>query len=308
MIDILMAVYNGEKYLTQQLDSILNQSFADWTLFIRDDGSSDGTPSIVDKYVSLYPGKIVKLTSANGAGGSKYNFYELLKNSSADYIMFADQDDVWEKDKVKEAYNRIIEEEKRIGSGKPVLCHSDLRVADGELNIVSDSMFKMQKLDSGKNGLNDYLVQNNVTGCTVIINKTLKEMCRNMPKEAIMHDWWLALIAAAFGKVCYIEKTYILYRQHGNNVVGSKNLKSPIYLLKKLFNRAEVKETLEKTYAQAKAFLSEYETELSSEQKDIVEAYISLKKPGKLKKYAVIKKYGFMKSGLARKLGYLLFI
>lgn len=308
MIDILLAVYNGEKYIKAQLDSILGQTCEDWRLLIRDDGSKDNTLAIVNEYMSKYPEKIYLITDETNAGGAKYNFYQILKASTSDYIMLADQDDVWDKNKVQNAYNRIIQEEESVGKNKPVLCHGDLCVVDGNLNVINASMANMQKLDPQKNKLNDYLVQNNVTGCTVIFNKALRDMCRSMPKEAVMHDWWFALIASAFGKVCYMERAEILYRQHGNNTEGAKNLKNPIYLLKRLFNRKQIKKNLSKTYFQARAFYNEYENELNSSQKEIINAYISLEKSNKIRKYMIIKKYGFMKSGFARKLGYILFV
>ena len=308
MIDILMATYNGEKYLRQQIDSILNQSFTDWRLIIRDDGSHDNTLSIINEYTENHKDKIILLSDNEKSCGAKYNFFCLIKNSLSEYVMLADQDDVWEKDKVKHAYDNIVKMEGQVPDYTPVLLYGDLKVTDSSLNIVSRSMFQMQKLDGSKNEFRDYLVQNNVTGCTVIFNSHLRKMCSLMPENAIMHDWWLALIAAAFGRTFYMKDNDILYRQHGNNTEGAKNLKSPVYLLKKLFNRSEVKATLINTYNQAEAFKEIFGKNLDEKNKEIIDAYISLKNSGKLKKYRIIKKYGFMKSGLARKLGYILYI
>lgn len=308
MIDILMAVYNGEKYLSQQIDSILNQSFHDWQLLIRDDGSSDSTAGIIALYADRHPEKIRLVYSKSDKKGSKYNFFELIKASDSEYVMLADQDDVWEKDKVKKAYEHIRKAEKKTGQNKPVLCHSDLKVADRDLNIINPSMFEMQKLDPAKRQFKDYLVQNNVTGCTVIFNRALASMTKKMPEEAIMHDWWLALEAAAFGRVFFMKDSDILYRQHGNNTEGAKNLRSTKYLIKKLFNKTQVRQTLENTYRQAEAFFNEYEDSLDNEFKEVVKAYLSIREAPKLKKYMIMKKYGFMKSGFVRRLGYILFV
>ena len=308
MLDIFMAPYNGEKYLKEQIDSILNQTYKDWRLLVRDDGSTDRTVAIINEYVSRYKDKIILIEDNINAGGAKYNFFEIMKRSSSDYIMFADQDDVWERDKVSHAYNYIVRAEKKNGTHIPLLLYSDLKVADSSLKIMDTSMFRMQKLDRSKIRFKDYLVQNNATGCTVIFNRELRELCSVMPSAAIMHDWWLALIAAAFGRVYYMASKDILYRQHGNNTEGAKNLKSLTYLLKRVFGRSEIKKNLMDTYSQAEAFGAVFGSKLNRENKEILSAYISLKNSKKLKKYSIIKKWGFMKSGLARKIGYYMYI
>ena len=308
MIDILMAVYNGEKYLEEQLESIINQSFSKWQLIIHDDGSKDSSLAIIQKYEKKYPEKIKAIYDDMKFGSSKDNFVHLMKYSKADYVMFADQDDVWEKDKVKHSYMTIRKLETKMPAGLPILVHGDLEVVNEHLETVSASLFQMQKLDYKKSKFKDYLVQNNVTGCTIIINKILKELCCDMPKEAIMHDWWLALTASAFGCVYGINKSDIKYRQHENNVEGAKNLHSPVYLAKKVCNKKEIKETLWRTYSQAEAFFYMYKKKLDNNTKKMLLAYISLNKGTKLYKYKIILKYGFMKSGFIRKLGYLLYI
>lgn len=308
MIDILMAVYNGEKYLEEQLESIINQSFSKWQLIIHDDGSADNSLAIIQKYETKYPEKIKVIDDSIKFGSSKNNFAHLMKYSKADYIMFADQDDVWERDKVKHSYKIIRKLEAKMSAEIPILVHGDLEVVNEHLETVNASLFQMQKLDYKKSKLKDYLVQNNVTGCTVIMNKILKDLCYDMPKEAIMHDWWLALTASAFGCVYGVNKSDIKYRQHGNNVEGAKNLHSLAYLTKKLCNKKEVKETLWRTYSQAEAFFYMYKEQLDYNTKKMILAYISLNNNTKLYKYKIIFKYGFMKSGFIRKLGYLLYI
>ncbi len=308
MIDILMATYNGEKFIGEQIKSIVDQSYTDWTLLIHDDGSTDSTISIIEEYVKMYPEKIKFILDGVKTGGAKNNFYHLMKLSSAEYIMFADQDDIWEVDKVQLAYDVISKNEKKLGKEMPILCHSDLVVVDSKLKVINDSFFDMQKLDHCKNRFSDLLVQNNITGCTTIFNKALLDKCRTMPAEAIMHDWWLGLVASAFGVVCFMGGKKIRYRQHGNNTEGAKNLKSPIYLLKKVFNKKEISESLYKTYIQADVFYKEYMDELSEENAEIVEAYLSLSTDSKIERLKTIKKYGFMKSGLVRKISYLFFV
>ena len=308
MIDIIMAVCNGEKYIKEQIDSILNQTHQDWRLLIHDDGSIDNTVSIIDEYMEKYPQKICLLADGVVTGGAKYNFFHLMKEADADYIMFSDQDDVWEKDKVLKSYEFINKREKELGKDVPILCHSDLKVVDSKLNIINESFFDMQQLSKTKNHFNDLLVQNNITGCTVIMNKALKQLCKEMPDRAIMHDWWLGLLASSFGKIYHMEHKEILYRQHDNNTEGAKNLKSVKYLVKKLFNKREIYDSLNKSYAQAAAFNQIYGSQLSNENKDILRGYLLMKRASKFEKWSLMREYGFMKSGMVRKISYIFFV
>lgn len=308
MIDILMAVYNGEKYIKEQIESIISQTNTDWRLMIHDDGSNDKTIDIVEKYVEKYKNKIVLVSDGVKTGGAKNNFFHLMKLSNADYIMLADQDDIWERGKVEFAYKSIRQAEKYNGENIPILCHSDLNVVDENKKMINSSFFDMQKLDSKKNKFKDLLLQNNITGCTVIFNKVLNDLCISMPKEAIMHDWWLGIIAAAFGNICYMDKTAIMYRQHANNTEGAKNLKSFRYLIGKMLKVGEMKDAIDKTYVQAEKFYEIFSDKLSIEDAQVIQAYISLKKINKLERIKVIKKFGFMKTGLVRKIVYVLIV
>lgn len=306
MIDIIMATYNGEKYIREQLDSIISQSYKKWKIIIHDDGSCDNTVDIIKDYAQKYPEKIKYIDDNVKTGGAKNNFAYLLNFVTSDYIMFSDQDDVWENNKVEKAIKTIKSMERKYGD-IPVLVHGDLMVVDSELNLINSSMFKMQKLNKKKSSFRDLLVQNNITGCTVIINKKLAEMGKNIPKEAIMHDWWLALIAAAFGKIGFMDNAGILYRQHENNTEGAKNIGSLKYITKKIANKTEIRNTLMLTYMQAEAFIERFGEKLELKNLGEAKAYISMKDADKIKKYSIILGYGFMKSGLIRKIGYLLY-
>lgn len=308
MVDILMATYNGEKYLKQQIDSILEQTYEDWKIIIHDDGSSDNTLDIVKEYVMKYPEKILWIDDKISTGGAKNNFFHLFQHADAPYIMLSDQDDVWQKDKIKNAVAEIKSAEKKYGQDIPLLGHSDLKVVDEKLNIMNISFFDMQRLNFKKSGLAAMLVQNNITGCTTIFNQCLKNMCKEMPEEAIMHDWWLGLVANAFGKVFFMDNNDIQYRQHGNNTEGAKNLKSPTYLLKKFFKKKEMKDSLLFTYKQAVGFKRVFDKQLDDKNREILDAYISLENLGKLKKLKLMKKYGFIKTGLVRMIGQIMYI
>lgn len=219
-IDILMATYNGEKYLSEQIDSILDQTFQDWRLVIHDDGSRDETVRIINAYVEKYPNKIVHIDDGIRTGGAKNNFFHLMKFVQAEYIMFSDQDDVWEKEKVEITYSEMKKNEI---NDVPCLVFTDLKVVDFDLNLISNSLKSYQKLQMPKN-LEDSLLRNCVTGCTMMINSALYQSM-TYPRDALMHDWWCMIeVFKSKGKLVFVEKSPILYRQHADNEVGARKI------------------------------------------------------------------------------------
>lgn len=267
MIDILMAVYNGEKYIEEQLLSIINQSYKDWRLIISDDCSTDRTIEILKYYQQLYFGKIVIHENNISSGSAKNNFYKLLDYTSSQYIMFSDQDDVWKSNKIAVTYNKILEMEKKYGNEMPLLVHTDLCVVDNELNVINGSLFSMQEMDCNRDKLNNLLIENVVTGCTIMVNRPLLNLIYEKPQNSLMHDMWLALIAAAFGKIGFVSESTILYRQHSNNSVGAKNVGSWHYYKDKLMSRKDIHAVLIAQYKQADEFVSMYFHKLSVEKR-----------------------------------------
>lgn len=211
---VLMSTYNGEKYIREQLDSIQNQDYSNKFLLIRDDGSTDNTIPIIQEYqqrfsnISLIIGKNI---------GVWRSFFELCKeaNGKAEYYALADQDDYWMPDKISAAVT-IIENYK---SKIPFLYAGNKTLVDSTLQpIQSEIDYSFEQIPSFGNAL----VENICTGCTCVMNQALlTEVCKYMPEKVIMHDWWIYLIATVFGTVIYDTNSYILYRQHGENVYGT---------------------------------------------------------------------------------------
>lgn len=220
-IDILLATYNGQKYLAEQIDSILSQSYQDWQLLIRDDESCDDTPSIIRDYTAKYPSKIKLIEDNSGHLGVSSNFQRLLEKSTSEYIMFSDQDDVWLPSKIEATLNLMKVTEKEYPN-KPILVHTDLKVVDSQLRTIAESTWQYQGTspETG-NDLHKVIFQNVATGCTIMINREAKASSLPIPKEAVMHDWWIIINVAKHGKVVYIPDQLVLYRQHSNNVVGA---------------------------------------------------------------------------------------
>jgi len=302
-IAIIMSSYNGAEHLPRQISSILNQSYKDWQLFIRDDNSSDNTLDIIEDYARRYPDKVNLIRGEKRNIGISESFLSLLNYVESDYVMFCDQDDVWLSDKIKVTFDKMRETEEKFGFGTPVLIHTDLKVVDEGLNIVSDSLWRYQHLNPEKGKtLNRLLVQNVVTGCTMMINKALKNKIRFFPKQAIMHDWWASLVAAAFGKIDYVPTSTILYKQHDNSSIGAKEWDMG-YMMKMAGLGKGMKATLQKTRVQAGAFLDTFRDELSSEYSNLLDAYSNMDNQDFFNKRFNLIKYRFFKIGFLRNIG-----
>lgn len=307
MVDILMAVYNGEKYVAEQIDSVLAQSETDWHLFICDDMSKDRSFEIISGYGEKYPDKITVRRSTSPTGSAQANFMSMLPLARSEYIMFSDQDDFWEKDKIRLTLAKMRELEAEHGD-IPLLVHTELAIADSELNITHSRFTEFQGLDPKANTLNRLAVQNNVTGCTVMINRPLLELVRDIdPKNMLMHDWWFAMAAAAFGKIGFVDTPTIRYRQHGNNQLGAVNNRSLAGAAKIVSQRMKTKKRVSITYTQAKNFLDIYRDILPSDAKKCLELYTDIPRRNKLARIFLLIRYGFLKQNFLTAAGQLVF-
>lgn len=226
IVQVLMSTYNGEKYIREQLDSILKQTYPFVEILIRDDGSSDGTISILKEYSDRYEN--VTYYQGNNVGVIQ-SFLQLLRDSddSAEYFSFADQDDVWLPEKIE----RAVEKLKGRNCDLPLLYCSDQYVTDEKLNII--------KIDEKKArpSFGNALVQNICTGCTAVMNHALRELVnQTKPVNIVMHDWWFYILASLKGEVIYDDTPHMYYRQHGSNEWGAKTGKWTVlkYRLKQL--------------------------------------------------------------------------
>jgi rhamnosyltransferase len=219
---IALATYDGAAYLVEQIESIRSQTFTAWTLLIRDDGSRDSTRLILDHYALIDRRiEIVQDTAERlGAAGNFSRLATLALERGASAVFFADQDDVWFPDKMARTLERLHIAEERLGAEQPILVHTDLRLIDGGGQLIDRSFMEFQRIhDSGRRALTTLLVQNYVTGCAMIVNRPLLRFGLPVPAEALMHDWWLALCAAACGSIEFVPAATVAYRRHGSNAV-----------------------------------------------------------------------------------------
>lgn len=257
MIDILLSTYNGSRWLREQIDSILGQSYGGWRLLIRDDGSTDDTIAIIDEYVSLYPNKIVRLEESRNIGCVRsYEF--LLYASTAEYIGFADQDDIWLPKKLEHMLKRLMYREKQESSETPIVVCSDLRVVDSELAVIDESFWHMVRLRPDLLQTPQQLgTCNYVTGCAMLFNRRAKELSLPFMEHAYMHDAVVALTCLYKGGPILISpEKDILYRQHTGNVIGAVRVSKGLpYLWSKLLTVGSVWKCNRRNYLQAKDIL-----------------------------------------------------
>ena len=212
-IVILLSTYNGEDYLAEQLDSLLKQTYSNFIIIIRDDASTDSTEQIINHYVERNQGKIHKLSSINSNVGPSSSFGLLIKyvikektalGFSRLYMMLCDQDDIWTEKKLEVQMSEMLNAEQK-SPDVPILVHSDLKVVDESKKVIAESFVEYQGLEIKRNKFTNIVISNLVTGCTALFNEELAQIALPIPDTAIMHDWWLALIASAFGRVIHID-------------------------------------------------------------------------------------------------------
>lgn len=210
MVQVLMSTYNGEKYVREQIDSILGQTYQDIQVLIRDDGSQDGTLFILKDYSEKYNN--IKYYSGENLG-TQNSFYDLFDHvdDAAEYIATCDQDDVWYPDKIESAVQCLD------SLKEPGLYCCRTQITDENLNPLKDKLRDY----TPKIAFGNALIENICTGCTMVVNRQFYNLVKNKwPQKSLIHDWWFYLTAVSFGKVFYDNQPHIYYRQHGDNVIG----------------------------------------------------------------------------------------
>lgn len=220
-IAILLATYNGEQYLQEQIDSLFAQTFLDWHLYVHDDGSKDNTVNIVKDYSEKFPHKVT-LMDYPPQGGACKNFLSMLEHVDSKYYMFCDQDDIWLPNKIEIEHREILRNE-IIAPGIPIMINTDLTIIDEKQNVLHNSLRSYQDIyPSFIKQFKDLSALSSCTGSTMLFNKKAKDSVKHPYQNALMHDQWVALcVLAAKGKIIYMPESTVLYRQHDNNVLGA---------------------------------------------------------------------------------------
>ena len=303
---ILMAAYNGRPYIGEQIDSILAQDCDAWHLIVSDDGSDDGTADVLSAYAARYPQKITRYTSENKFGAAREHFLHLLQSHhDADYVMFCDQDDVWHPDKISCTLKKMQEIEE---NNLPALVFTDMCVTDRQLQQIHHSFLAYSGLYADRCSLSQLLMQNVASGNTIMINAALVQtVIGQLPdKGIIMHDWWFALVAAAMGRIGFVSQATCDYRQHGDNVIGAKNVRSWTYI-KKRASLQVIKSSVFATSMQAEALLNAYEDHLDPASAELLTACARIHRSGWFARKRIYLRYKLFKSGTFRVIAQFLF-
>lgn len=312
-IDILLATYNGAAYLPALIASIDGQSRQDFRVLARDDGSSDATPALLAAWQERCPDRVRVMATGTPSGGAAGNFARLMAQSDADYVLFADQDDIWHPEKVARTVEALAAEERLIGADRPVLVFCDLAVVDAEGGMIDPSFRHFQGMDATAGAaFHRLLTENVVTGCAMGINATARRLGADVPDAALMHDWWLALICAGFGSIRPLPEALIDYRQHGNNAVGAKPWSARDAVLSKLrsgalrANQDRFNRWMARLYAQASALAQRHGDKLPPAQRQVLNAFLALPRQNFLARRLTSVRYGFRLSGVIRTIGFYL--
>lgn len=275
-IDILLATYNGAKYLPEQLASLAAQTHADWRLLVRDDGSSDDTLAVIRDWAAGVSQPVEIVEDGRKGLGASQNFATLLGLSEAPFFACCDQDDAWMPDKLEVMLAAIADSE------CPALAFCDLAVVDGDMRPLAPSFWEISRIrpQEGDTMLSRLMVRNVVTGCASLGNAALRDLALPVPPEARMHDWWLAMVASGLGQLVPVERQLVRYRQHGGNVVGAADSRSAALVRQALsrpgFYLDKARAARDNSRRQAAAFVDRFGAYLPAAERDLLREYGSL--------------------------------
>lgn len=311
-VQVLLGTYNYGRYIGDFLHSLAAQDCKEWSLVVRDDASTDNTSAILDDWRNRLPGGI---NTVPGSGGERLgitgNFSRLLAYSTAPYVMLADPDDVWHPNKIGLSLKAIRGLEDRVGVNRPCLVHTDLRVVDGQLNPIAPSHWRRHGLvpDRGRR-LSRIILENTVSGSTSIFNRALVQVAGDIPPEARAEDWWIALIAAAFGEIEPIHQATMDYRRHGANDSETILLAEGAAraLLAPGTMRRRLRDALDFPLPCARVFLARYRDRLTPEQIAGLEALLRLRGMGPLARRIAVLRHRLLFTSRLRNLGMLILL
>ena len=307
-IDILLATYNGARFVREQLDSLAAQTHRDWRLLVRDDGSTDDTMAIVQEWAKSCDRPVVIIEDGRKGLGASQNFGALLEKSSAPYFAFCDQDDFWLPGKLEVMLTAMRAEEAEPRVAAPVMVFSDLEVVDEKLDRIAASFALRSRrpvLTAGRE-MDQIMLHNPVPGCALLGNAALREASLPIPEAAVMHDWWVALSAGALGRVALVHRPLVQYRQHGKNTLGATNngvAALAAYVLRDFRGAYRKSRSLMgATQRQAAAFADHHEDALPPAKVAMLRDYATLSRKPLLSRKAFFVRHRLLRRNLTKNL------
>lgn len=300
-IDIILATYNSAAMLERLLVSLLAQDEPNFRLIVGDDGSSDETLAILERYSSRFvqPMQIIAhdppMRSAIG------NFAKTLTHADADYVFLCDHDDIWHPDKVSRAVRAIGEMEAQQGLAHPILYHSDLRAVNATGQVIARSYWAFKSLNAATaKQLSSAILQPSVTGCTIAMNRALVSRLGALPTtDIIMHDWWINLVAATFGTVIADPVASIDYCIHGANVSRPKRF-SVIGKIRQLGSLAAVRALMARRLMQAEKLFATYDADWPESLAQLRRDVETVSRGTAIQKRIALMRSGLLPPGVAR--------
>ncbi len=306
-IDVLLAAYNGAPWLEEQLDSLAAQEDGCFRVLLQDDGSTDGTVALLRARCARDE-RFVPASAQGEHLGAIGNFLSLLRQTDAPYCALCDQDDRWLPTRLSACRAAMEAAERRYGADTPLLVHSDARVTDARGQVLHDSFFAHQGWDAGAVELRRLLVQNNVTGCTTLLNAPLRRLVceRAEAGRLYMHDWFIALTAASFGQVVFVNEPLVCYRQHGTNVMGASAGGEVSRGVRMLGTLRKGRERMRLTYTHTRTFRDIWGDDLPEEARRVIDGYLATERMGKPRRLLAVWRGGYTMQSRVTRLGQLL--
>lgn len=300
---ILLATFNGEKYLSDQLASIERQTHRHWRVLASDDGSTDTTLARLQEFRSRNVGR-VEVLEGPLARSAKGNFFKLLHAATpAQYVAFSDQDDVWVENKLERLVAACQRLEQRVGPSVPCAVFSDLRVVDEMLEVRAASFFREINSRPDRVSFRSLLVENAIPGCSMLVNSALANEFRSFRgalDDARMHDWWLALLATGMGAIAFVPDQLVLYRQHSQNAAGSVHRRGVAFVWAKLLHgdRGDTRASIR----QAKLLLAAHGSHFPTSTFRQLSAFAELDRVSKMRRVLVCLRHRILKETTDRRI------
>jgi glycosyltransferase involved in cell wall biosynthesis len=307
VIEIHLATYNGDRFLSKFFASLLGQSDQNFLVRVRDDGSSDATLSIIEQHKSLFGSRMDFVPDREPSGSAKANFARLMSHFEGDYLLWADQDDIWRPDKVAILRNLLSRAEDDFGADSPIYAFTDATPTDIDLSPLANSFFAYKKIDPNAiRHLRSSLVCAPMMGCVSGINRALHRVAHPIPvNEVTGHDWWCHLIAAGVGNVVYSREPTVLYRQHDRNVSHQQRNSLTSYLAYG-GKVARVRRGLKYRWSQARALLDRIDGVGNEVAQQILEDFLKIENMDPLSRRLSLVRGKFLYNDFNRNLAMLL--
>lgn len=306
-IQVVLGTYNLGRYLDEFMASLRAQDHAEWTLLVRDDGSKDDTPERLERWRAMLGSQIAFLPDSGAKNlGCPANFSRLLRASTAPYVMLADPDDVWLPSKLSRTLAAMQRCESAGGAQRPTLAHTDLTMVDEDLHVLARSFWRYQGLAPERgHAFSRMIVENQVWACTAMLNRPLVELVGDVPDASIHQDWWIAMVAAAFGRIVSLDEPTILWRRHSANNSPVSKLDHAAWNALTGVGRARrrLADLFAESRPRVKAFLERFRSRLQPDQVAAAEAFLNLPQMGPVERRRAILRHRLLFTSPLRNAG-----